>query len=63
MATLKMKFLFGNPLETTTAGDVFDTVGSFLKEWKRRSLGKKVCGVCVCTDGGAHVTLGCRFGF
>nr|XP_056706361.1 zinc finger BED domain-containing protein 5-like [Euleptes europaea] len=55
----KDEFLFCKPLETTTtARDVFDTVGSFLKEHK--ISWEKVCGVC--TDG-APVMLGCRSGF
>lgn len=44
----KDEFLSCKPLEmTTTACDVFDTVGSFLKEHK--ISWEKVCGVC--TDG------------
>lgn len=55
----KDEFLFCKPLEmTTTARDVFDTVGSFLKEHK--ISWEKVCGVC--TDG-APAMLGCRSGF
>ncbi|XP_039175589.1 SCAN domain-containing protein 3-like [Crotalus tigris] len=55
----KDEFLFCKPLETTTtACDVFDKVGSFLKE-HNISWGK-VCGVC--TDG-APAMLGCRSGF
>nr|XP_008103991.1 PREDICTED: SCAN domain-containing protein 3 isoform X1 [Anolis carolinensis]XP_008103992.1 PREDICTED: SCAN domain-containing protein 3 isoform X1 [Anolis carolinensis]XP_008103993.1 PREDICTED: SCAN domain-containing protein 3 isoform X1 [Anolis carolinensis]XP_008103994.1 PREDICTED: SCAN domain-containing protein 3 isoform X1 [Anolis carolinensis]XP_008103995.1 PREDICTED: SCAN domain-containing protein 3 isoform X1 [Anolis carolinensis]XP_008103997.1 PREDICTED: SCAN domain-containing protei len=55
----KDEFLFYKPLETTTtAHDVFDTVGSFLKEHK--ISWEKVCGVC--TDG-ASAVLGCRSGF
>ncbi|XP_076803440.1 zinc finger BED domain-containing protein 5-like [Clavelina lepadiformis] len=55
----KDEFLFCKPLETTTtARDVFDTVGSFLQNhgipWEN------VCGVC--TDG-APAMLGCRSGF
>ena len=55
----KDEFLFCKPLETTTtAHDVFDTVGSFLQNhdipWEN------VCGVC--TDG-APAMLGCRSGF
>ncbi|KAK1339678.1 hypothetical protein QTO34_018232 [Cnephaeus nilssonii] len=53
------EFLFYKPLETTTtARDVFDTDGSFLKEHK--ISWEKVCGVC--TDG-APAMLGCRSGF
>ena len=52
----KDEFLFCKPLETTTtACDVFDTVGSFLQNhdipWRN-----------VCTDG-APAMLGCRSGF
>ncbi|XP_070257217.1 protein FAM200C-like isoform X1 [Myotis yumanensis] len=55
----KDEFLFCKPLKTTaTALDVFDTVGSFLKEHK--ISWEKVCGVC--TDG-APATLGCLSGF
>ncbi|KAM5219559.1 zinc finger BED domain-containing protein 5-like [Hipposideros larvatus] len=55
----KDEFLYCKPLETTTtARDVFDTVGSFLKEHK--ISWEKVCGVC--TDG-APAMLGCRSGF
>ncbi|XP_034288737.2 protein FAM200B [Pantherophis guttatus] len=55
----KDEFLFCKPLETTTtARDVFDTVGSFLKEHK--ISWENVCGVC--TDG-APAMLGCRSGF
>ncbi|XP_054573034.1 LOW QUALITY PROTEIN: zinc finger BED domain-containing protein 5-like, partial [Eptesicus fuscus] len=54
----KDEFLFCKPLETTTAHDVFDTVGSFLKEHK--ISWEKVCGVC--TDG-APAMLGYRSGF
>ena len=55
----KDEFLFCKPLETTTtARDVFDTVGSFLKDHK--ISWEKVCGVC--TDG-APAMLGCRSGF
>ncbi|XP_039180852.1 zinc finger BED domain-containing protein 5-like isoform X2 [Crotalus tigris] len=55
----KDEFLFCKPLETsTTARDVFDTVGSFLKE--HNISWEKVCGVC--TDG-ASAMLGCRSGF
>ena len=55
----KDEFPFCKPLETTTtACDVFDTVGSFLKNhdipWGN------VCGVC--TDGDPAM-LGCRSGF
>ena len=55
----KDEFLFCKPLETTTtARDVFDTVGSFLENhdipWGN------VCGVC--TDG-APAMRGCRSGF
>ena len=55
----KDELLFCKPLEiTTTAYDVFDTVGSFLQNhdipWGN------VCGVC--TDG-APAMLGCRSGF
>ncbi|KAK1339624.1 hypothetical protein QTO34_018178 [Cnephaeus nilssonii] len=53
------EFLFCKPLETTTtARDVSDTVGSFLKEHK--ISWEKVCGVC--TDG-APAMRGCRSGF
>ncbi|XP_070599912.1 protein FAM200C-like [Erythrolamprus reginae] len=55
----KDEFLLCKPLETTTtAHDVFDTVGSFLKQ-HNISWGK-VCGVC--TDG-ASAVLGCLSGF
>uniref|UniRef100_A0A8C5PY01 Uncharacterized protein n=1 Tax=Leptobrachium leishanense TaxID=445787 RepID=A0A8C5PY01_9ANUR len=55
----KDEFLFCNPLETTTtAHDVFDKVGSFLKD--HQISWEKVCGVC--TDG-APAMLGCRSGF
>lgn len=55
----KDEFLFCKPLETTTtARDVFDKIGSFLKEHK--ISWEKVCGVC--TDG-APAMLGCRSGF
>ncbi|KAK1345281.1 LOW QUALITY PROTEIN: hypothetical protein QTO34_013992 [Cnephaeus nilssonii] len=55
----KDEFLFCKPLEmTTTARDVFDTVGSFLKEHK--ISWEKVCGVC--TDG-APAMLGFQSGF
>ncbi|XP_040275585.1 protein ZBED8-like [Bufo bufo] len=55
----KDEFLFCKPLETTTtARDVFDKVGSFLKE--HQISWEKVCGVC--TDG-APAMLGCRSGF
>ncbi|XP_040275778.1 protein ZBED8-like [Bufo bufo] len=55
----KDEFLFCKPLETTTtAHDVFDKVGSFLKE--HQISWEKVCGVC--TDG-APAMLGCRSGF
>ncbi|XP_070270292.1 LOW QUALITY PROTEIN: protein FAM200C [Myotis yumanensis] len=55
----KDEFLFCKPLEmTTTARDVFDTVGSFLKE--HQISWEKVCGAC--TDG-APAMLGCRSGF
>ena len=51
----KDEFLFCKPLETTTtARDVFDTVGSFLQNYDIP------CGVC--TDG-APAMLGCRSGF
>ena len=58
-AISKMSFFFCKPLETTsTAHDVFDTVGSFLQNhdipWGN------VC--IVCTDG-APAMLGCRSGF
>lgn len=46
---IKDEFLFYKPLETTTtAHDVFDAVGSFLKEWK--TSWEKVCGVCTDLD-------------
>ncbi|XP_075833987.1 protein FAM200C-like isoform X1 [Microtus pennsylvanicus] len=55
----KDEFLFCKPLETTaTAHDVFDRVGSFLKEHKLSW--EMVCGVC--TDG-APAMLGCQSGF
>ncbi|XP_015685817.1 protein ZBED8-like, partial [Protobothrops mucrosquamatus] len=55
----KDEFLFCKPLETTTtARDVFDIVGSFLKEHK--ISWEKVCGVCT---NGAPAILGCRSGF
>ncbi|XP_034277935.1 zinc finger BED domain-containing protein 5-like isoform X1 [Pantherophis guttatus] len=55
----KDEFLFCKPLETTATGhDVFDTVGSFLKEHK--ISWEKVCGVCT---NGASAMLGCRSGF
>ncbi|XP_040191825.1 zinc finger BED domain-containing protein 5-like [Rana temporaria] len=55
----KDEFLFCKPLETTTtARDVFDTIGSFLE--KHKISWEKVCGVC--TDG-APAMLGCRSGF
>ncbi|XP_040275720.1 protein ZBED8-like [Bufo bufo] len=55
----KDEFLFCKPLETTTtAHDVFDKVGSFLKE--HQISWEKVCGVC--TDC-APAMLGCRSGF
>ena len=55
----KAEFFFCKPLETTTtAHDVFDTVGSFL-QYHDIPLGN-VCGVC--TDG-APAMLGCRSGF
>ena len=55
----KDEFLFCKPLETTTtARDVFDTVGSFLQN--HYILWGNVCGVC--TDG-APAMLGCRSGF
>ncbi|XP_066450060.1 SCAN domain-containing protein 3-like [Eleutherodactylus coqui] len=55
----KDEFLFCKPLETTTtARDVFDAVGSFLKAYN--ISWEKVCGVC--TDG-APAMLGCRSGF
>ncbi|KAL1768625.1 zinc finger protein BED domain-containing protein 5-like [Sigmodon hispidus] len=55
----KDEFLFCRPLETSsTALDVFDTVGSFLKEHK--ISWDMVCGVC--TDG-APAMLGCHSGF
>ncbi|KAM5251205.1 zinc finger BED domain-containing protein 5-like [Hipposideros larvatus] len=55
----KEDFLFCKPLETTTtARDVFDTVGSFLKE--NKISWEKVCGVC--TDD-APAMLGCQSGF
>ncbi|KAM5223135.1 zinc finger BED domain-containing protein 5-like isoform 2-T2 [Hipposideros larvatus] len=58
--SFKGEFLFCKSLETTTtARDVFDTVGSFLKEHK--ISWEKVCGVC--TDGGAPAMLGCQSGF
>ena len=55
----KDEFLLGKPLETTTtARDVFDTLGSFLHNhdipWGN------VCGVC--TDG-APAMVGCRSAF
>nr|KAF6360079.1 hypothetical protein mMyoMyo1_011037 [Myotis myotis] len=54
----KDEFLFCKPLGMTTARDVFDTVGSFLKEHK--ISWEKVW--CVCTNG-APAMLGCRSGF
>ncbi|XP_069616232.1 zinc finger BED domain-containing protein 5-like [Ranitomeya imitator] len=55
----KDEFLFCKPLETTTtAHDIFDAVGSFLKA--HNISWEKVCGVC--TDG-APAMLGCRSGF
>ncbi|XP_052611518.1 protein ZBED8-like isoform X1 [Peromyscus californicus insignis] len=55
----KDEFLFCKPLETTaTAQDVFDKVGSFLKEHK---LSWEMIGG-VCTDG-APALLGCQSGF
>ncbi|XP_039224610.1 protein ZBED8-like [Crotalus tigris] len=55
----KDEFLFCKPLETTTtARDVFDKVGSFLKE--HNISWENVCGIC--TDG-APAMLGCRSGF
>lgn len=55
----KDEFLFCKPLATTTsAHDVFNTVGSFLKE--HQISWQKVCGIC--TDG-APAMLGCRSGF
>ncbi|XP_070275267.1 SCAN domain-containing protein 3-like [Myotis yumanensis] len=55
----KEEFLFCKPLETTTtARDVFDTVGSLLKE--NKISWEKVCGVC--TDV-APAMLGCRSRF
>ncbi|XP_032742843.1 protein ZBED8-like [Rattus rattus] len=55
----KDEFLFCKPLErTTTALDVFEAVGSFLRQHK--ISWESVCGVC--TDG-APATLGCQSGF
>ncbi|XP_048351811.1 protein ZBED8-like [Sphaerodactylus townsendi] len=55
----KDEFLFCKPLETTTtAHDVFDRVGSFLKEHK--ISWEKICGVCTV---GASAMLGCQSGF
>ncbi|XP_051017344.1 protein ZBED8-like [Acomys russatus] len=55
----KDEFLFCKPLErTTSAREVFDTVGSFLK--KHQIPWESICGVC--TDG-APATLGCQSGF
>ena len=55
----KDEFLFSKPLETTTtAQDIFHTVGSFLQD--NDMSWENVCGVC--TDG-APAMLGCRSGF
>ncbi|XP_007648258.1 zinc finger BED domain-containing protein 5 [Cricetulus griseus] len=55
----KDEFLFCKPLNTAaTARDVFERVGSFLKEHKLSW--EMVCGIC--TDG-ARAMLGCQSGF
>lgn len=59
----KDEFLFCRPLErrterTATALDVFEAVGSFLRQHK--VSWESICGVC--TDG-APATLGCQSGF